>query len=250
MKEVTVISIWNKKEQFQHFVKVLNEQRNIKINLISIDNSANKYRGAREAYNSVLSQINTEIVFFMHPDIVFCDEMNMAYMLESVENLNEYGVVGVAGCKEGRQWNLLSNIIHGKMKENAGINVNEIEEVQTVDECLFIMRKQYLEEEGFSELLGWHLYAVEQCLIAIEKGYKNYIIPVKVWHQSSGGSLDPSYMKCLSEIIKMFGERHMYINTTVKQWVTKGVLARLYREYYYLKQIMKKYIVYMSRRFR
>ncbi len=59
-------------------------------------------------------------------------------------------------------------------------------EVQTVDECFFIMNKNIIEKMKFTSLNGWHLYAVEQCLRMTKLGKRNYVVPANLWHLSDG----------------------------------------------------------------
>lgn len=239
----TIISISNNKKITDGFRVNLSEQKNVSYQLIIIDNRNNIFNGAREAFNSVLGQIENEIVIFSHPDIRFLSDNGLSSILEEVKKIDCYGVIGVAGCQEGIQWKLLSNIKHGKLKKDAGEKITDYAEVQTVDECFFVMKKTVIQKMKFTKLPGWHLYAVEQCLRMINEDKKNYIIPADLWHISDGNSLDPRYMTCLEQILKIYAKNIEFINTTVKQWKTQGIKAWLYRKYYFVKQIIKKRLI-------
>lgn len=239
----TIISISNNKKITDEFIVNLSEQKNVSYQLIVIDNRNNIFNGARGAFNSVLGQIENEIVIFSHPDIRFLSDNALSSILENVKKIDDYGVIGVAGCKEGIQWKLLSNIKHGKLKKDAGEKIADFTEVQTVDECFFVMKKEVIKRVQFTKLSGWHLYAVEQCLRMINEGKRNYIIPADLWHISDGKSLDPQYMICLEQVLKLYKENIEFINSTVKQWKTHGRKAWLYRKYYFYKQIVKKRLI-------
>lgn len=238
----TIVVICNKEKVLKEYTENLNTQKNVIFQLIVIDNTDNQYSGARMAFNSFLAQIEHEIVIFSHPDIRFRSDYALANILRETAKIDDYGVVGIAGCASGQIWKILTNIVHGDKKVEAGERILDITEVQTVDECFFIMKKDMIQKIKFKNKDGWHLYAVEQSLQMKRDGKKNYVIPADVRHLSDGRSLDPSYMKGLEEIIREYKIETEYINTTVKQWKTKGFVAYLYRKYYYIKQVIKKQI--------
>lgn len=237
----TIIVIYNDPTILDGFLTSLKTQEGVKYQLLLLDNCRDVFSGARQAYNSVLDQVEFPYVICCHPDIRFLERDALKYMIEAVEQIPSFGVVGVAGCPEGKKWELLSGILHGKERKQAGIPVSKATLVQTVDECFFVMEKEFLQDVRFSYLPGWHQYAVEQCLRAKEEGRDNYVIPAKLWHLSDGASLGPSYMKMLEVLIAAYPE-FSYMNTTVKQWKTKGVVSFCYRKYYLCKQWIKQKI--------
>ena len=240
----TIIVISNKEYVLKEYKKCLQTQKNVEYQLIVIDNTKKIYKSARKAFNSVLDQAYYETVVFSHPDIRFISENALFEILQMTEEIADFGVCGIAGCQGGEEWKILSNIIHGDKKKEAGKKIKQAIEVQTVDECFFLMKRETIQELRFTDEEGWHLYAVEQCLRMIDKGKKNYVVPAKIWHLSDGRSLDPTYMNILERIINKYRTNMGYINTTVKQWRTKGIKACLYRKFYYMKQIIKR-IIYM-----
>lgn len=236
----TIVVIANKAEVLEDYIKSLDAQTNVVFQLIVIDNKDNQYSGARKAFNSVLAQAKYDVVIFSHPDIRFMTDTALADIMLQIESLNNFGVVGIAGCAEGRTWRILSNIVHGTDKDNAGTKISNPIEVQTVDECFFAMERDVAQKNNFINEDGWHLYAVEQCLQMRRINKKNYIVPADVWHLSNGKSLGPTYLKDLERVIDEYKNDTEYINTTVKQWKTKGIRPYLYRRYYYVKQIIKR----------
>lgn len=65
--------------------------------------------------------------------------------------------------------------------------------------------EKLLEKIPFSNIEGWHMYAVEQCLQATLDGKKNYVIPSRIWHLSAGVSEDRNYVRIGKEIVKRYG---------------------------------------------
>ena len=133
----------------------------------------------------------------------------------------------------------MSNIVHGPKKEQAGIKIIEPREVQTLDECMFIIKSDYFQKHNFFERTSWHLYAVEYCINALINGDKVYVIPANVWHLSDGKSLDQLYVKSLIEMSSEYRYKFNTLYTTVRKWPIKGFKGYVYLRYYYLKQFLK-----------
>lgn len=211
---------------------------------IFIDNRNNQFASARDAFNSVIGSVSGETVIFLHQDIRFLQDNVLENILNYVWKLDRYGVVGVAGCPNAPTWKIFTNIVHGAKRVSVGEKINEMTEVQTVDECFFVMCRKELQKLRFNNISGWHMYAVEQCLRSIQDGLKNYVVPADgLWHVSDGKSLGPEYMDTLDEMIKRYGEDFDYFNTTIKFWKTHGINAYIYRHYYKIKQILKRAIL-------
>lgn len=242
----TILCIYDRQHIMDDFLANLFTQKlcGIEYQLIPIDNTRNQFHSAREAYDEYLDQIKYNIVLFMHPDIRFLSENVLRYLVEQISKIRNYGVVGIAGCTYGKKYQILSNIVHGIDKRQVGKKISKTIEIQTVDECCFAIKKEIVQKFKFSELDGWHMYAVEQCLRMNENGMKNYLVPADgIWHMSDGKSLGPEYLTCLEQLIKRHRNQVRYINTTIKQWKTNGLVAYIYRKYYFVKQVVKK-IVY------
>lgn len=242
MSTITIVTIWNKEAVFREFVEDLKRQEGVEYTLLDVDNSKNRYSSAREAFNAQLPHIETEYVAFAHQDIRFLDRQALADILHWVQQQENLGIAGVAGCPEGERWELISNIVHGADAVPAGRPVEKAEPVQSVDECLFILKTEVLRRYPFSRKTGWHMYAVEQCLELAAAGYDNVVVPARIWHLSSGDSLDHTYLYTLEEMIRQYGSQTLYLNTTVKQWKTQGTKARVYRCYYLQKMKLKRFL--------
>lgn len=103
---------------------------------------------------------------------------------------------------------------------------NEIEkpvQVQTLDELLVIIPRDIFADHRFDAecCRGWHLYAVEYCLrIKYRTEYEPYVLPLSVWHRSTGMDLDDSYYKTFHRMVDkhhevMNGDR---VYATTKEW--------------------------------
>lgn len=245
--EISILAIVNNEKVYDEFLKSLKTQKNVNFELIPIFNVDNEYDSARQIFNKASVDAKGEWLCFSHPDIRFLDENALENILLEINSIpvskGEIGVIGVAGAIRNKNDRIiLSNIYHGVNKQLAGTRISKLEEVETVDECLFIVKKDSFLKHPFSSKKGYHLYAVEYCLDCLEDNRHNYVIPANVWHLSNGKSLGPDYIVQLKQLIEEKQNKYDLICTTVKAWKTRGLLAKLYIEYYYYKQLIKKYL--------
>lgn len=240
MIDVSIITIINDINVYNDFLDNLSTQVDVTYELIAIDNINSQFTSARTAYNSNVDKATGKYLIFMHPDVRFHSKRSLADIILYAEKIKTFGVVGVAGCPEkledGKRI-ILSNIVHGHNKKDAGRHISDPVPVQTVDECFFIVHNR--KEKVFSDREGWHLYAVELCLDRILSGDVNYVVPANLWHISDGKSLDYKYIIQLKALIPKYKDHFTTINTTVKKWEIHGIKSVIYLNYYLLKQYIK-----------
>ena len=240
------LTIVNRDAIFEEFKSDLLNQSVDNIELIKIDNTKNEYSSARQAYNDAAIKASGKYLIFSHPDIRFLNKDVVKKIIEQIEKAESFGVIGIAGAKQdkGKKSIIITSIVHGSDKHTFGDErCLSIEEVQTVDECLFVVKREYFLKNPFPVKEGWHLYAVEYCLDCIMNGESNYVIPAEIWHMSEGKSLDEKYVEQIEVLIKERKKQFDTIYTTIKTWRTRGTSAWLYRKYYWLKQRIKRMIV-------
>lgn len=238
----SLISIKNKPNIYQEFLLNLQQQKKVDYELITIDNCNGEYNSARLAYNEAIKKASGKYIIFIHPDIRFMNSHALFDILTCIDSLSNFGVIGVAGSPTRRingKRVILSNILHGLNQQPAGIKIEEPLQVQTLDECFFLIQASLLKQHPFSNEKGWHLYAVEYCLQAISYHKKNYVVPADILHLSDGKSLDYHYVLQLKRIIAKYKSTTKVINTTVNGWNTRGFLSRIYINYFLVKQWLK-----------
>jgi GT2 family glycosyltransferase len=239
----TVISVYNNKEIFEKcLLSSLNKQLS-EFETIFIDNTHNVYQSAAKAFNEAIEKANGKYIIFAHQDIIIEDPEWMIKVQEVLDSLENIGVVGVAGCKENEK-GVYTNIRHGSDKRYAGdYRVNKPIEVQTVDECLFIIPKDVLKKIQFDEATcyNWHFYAADFCLQSALEGYKVYVIPSDIYHLSPGNSLNLDYYKTAKRLYKKYKKSYKIINTTCSRWETKKFLVQYF--YRVSKHIIKKFLI-------
>lgn len=244
----SLITIANKEAIYEKFLCSLKTQQGVDFEILTVFNYHNEERSAREAYNRMAHMATGQYLIFLHPDIRFLSNSSLYEIMRWVTSAPLFGVIGVAGADAptvGHMSTLYSNIYNGEDKHRVGNTINELHEIQTVDECMFIVDREYFMSNPFGTRLGWHLYAVEYCLQCQSRGRRNFVAPADaIWHLSDGRSLDPSYVKQVRDLMDEYCEQFDCIYTTVKAWKTRGVRAHIYNTWYYYKQWLKKMILW------
>lgn len=185
--------------------------------LITIDNSGNKY-SIFEAYNLGIERSKGEYLCFVHDDILFHTQ-NWGNNLENIfATNNDYGLIGVAGSSQKTRtpsgwWDCRDeyksiNIIQhdpkrGVVKEYFGFDNSILNEVAIVDGVFLALRKEI--NVVFDQTLkGFHNYDFN---IAIETKKKNYKIGVTnqiLIEHFSIGNLNREWLQSIIQIHKKY----------------------------------------------
>ena len=248
-KQFSLITIVNKEPVYQEFKQGLEEQVGVDYELIRINNDHQQFTSARAAYNQAAERAHGEYLVFLHPDIRFLTPTSLKDLLDQVVALPKLGVAGIAGCPTELQNGdrlILTTIVQGKDQEPVPTAepIATATPVQTVDECFFVMTKNFWRAHPFTDCPGWHFYAVEQSLIALQNGFQNYVLPAQIWHTSAGASEDYHYVQIARRMIKEYGADFPVINTTVRKWETRGLAAQVNSLLY----LGKRYVTTLLRR--
>ncbi len=225
---ISIISASNDKNILNKcLIKSLERQTYKEYELIVIDTTRKKYNGCIEAFEEGIKKSKGDILIFVHHDVIFEKEDELEKIVENIRKI-DFGIAGVAGASIKRNF-LIGNITNGPKKEKvSNIEIDKPVKVQTVDEVLFVIKKEVLQEHPFNrENNTWHLYAVEYSLEMLKMGKEVYVIPSNIYHVSPGYSLNRSYFDYLPKVIKKYKKMNRWINTTVGSWYTNPLLFKL-----------------------
>lgn len=225
---ISIICISNNEKILDDYLlSSLKKQTYKDYELIIMDNTNNQYKCAISAFNEGVKKAKGDTLLFVHHDVKFEDKNELENIAKQINNL-EYGIVGVAGASFTRN-SLIGNITNGPNKEKISNNIiNEPTKVQTLDEVLFIIKRETLEKYPFDTSNDtWHLYAVEYSLNMHNNNKQVYVIPSNIYHASPGYSLNKSYFKYLPKVIKKYKKNYKNINTTVGSWYTNKLLFNI-----------------------
>lgn len=226
----SLMTIVNKEGVYKDFKKSLSTQKGVNYELIKIKNDHNQFDSARAAFNAAMKHAHGDYFVFLHPDMRFLDDYSLRDALNQIVELDNLGVAGVAGCPyelHHHQSTIVTSIVQGDPYYHFGKMIHQITDVQTVDECFFVMQRDFALQHPFSDIKGWHMYAVEQCLVALLHEKKNYVVPARMWHYSTGYSENWQYVQTGREIVERYGKHFSSINTTITTWNTHSKLNML-----------------------
>lgn len=240
-KEITIVCCYNKIDEFNRLVEDINNQ-DIKCDIIGLDNRDNKYKSCANAYNIATKDIKTKYVLYSHQDIDLVYKDTISKLVNYIKRINTYDILGVAGAYgDNDRLSLISNIRTKDGSEYAIPNKlsNDLQEVQTVDECIFGGYTECFKKYPFDDDLcdNYHLYAVEISLRAIIRGDKVFVCDIDLIHKSPGNA-DKRFFKGVYKLAKAYSNKIDYIYTTNAISST----APFKREVYYIKQLIKLFI--------
>lgn len=168
--------------------------------LIIIDNSENKY-SIFEAYNKGIEQSKSEILCFIHDDILFHSENWGTKLIEIFNSDNKIGLIGVAGSKAKtkapsgwwnsphklKQVNIIQHIETGEVERwEYGLENTLLTEVVAIDGVFMAARRD--KNISFdTSLKGFHNYDLNISVEYKTKGYKVVVTKeIEIEHFSSG----------------------------------------------------------------
>lgn len=225
---ISVICISNKPEILNQYLIPSLKQQSEEYELILIDNQQNEFLSASSALNDGIQKAHGELIVFVHQDVVLEDKDCLIKTRNALEQLGSKVFLGAAGASH--DGSVLTNIIQGKDKKNAGIRLSEdIQQVQTLDEVYFAGWRQTFIEHPFDEKIikGWHLYAVDQSLSLSSLGYTICVLPLKIYHLSTG-KLNVDYVYSFFKVFLKHRKKHAQISTTCTSTRTDWLRAIRY----------------------
>ena len=226
---LSIICSSNNKEILNNYLlKSLGKQSYKDYELIIIDTLNNNYDCSIAAFNDGIAKSKGDLLMFVHHDVEFIDKDSLKNIMDEINKLDDFGIVGVAGTIYERN-HIVSNITQGDKHEYVTDDkIDSPREVFTLDEVLFVIKKSVINEIPFNiNNNTWHLYAVEYSLLMHDNGKGVYVIPANIHHASPGLSLNDSYFEYLPNILKKYRKKYKSINTTVGCWYTNKLLFKL-----------------------
>ncbi|MDX6443616.1 MAG: hypothetical protein QOH71_690 [Blastocatellia bacterium] len=183
---LSIICVFNDAEVLKNRLLHGLAAQNTSHELITIDNVSGRFDSAAKALNWGAAQSHGDWIVFLHQDIELLSEDWIARAEKLLAASDLEGWAGVAGFTSEAK--LRGIILDRGML--LGSPFEKPREVQTLDECLLIHRRQPERDRYFDEdVPGWHAYGVDACCAAIRGGATNYVLPLPVWHDSKSTNL-------------------------------------------------------------
>lgn len=216
----SLICCWNDPKQLKEllldsYTHVYNQEE--KPTLFLIDNSANKYNSAAEAFNSEYEAHKQElddILIFLHQDIAFDNATFFNRIAQEISN-DKQQIIGAAGMN--KNGSVCSNLKYKDTKEYiVRQQIKDKQLVESIDECCFAIPKEVFERIKFDEKTcnHWHLYGVDFCYSAKNVGIPSYVIPEPLYHKhnDTGGLItDNHFLHTMWKLVRKHRKQHSTI---------------------------------------
>ena len=157
------------------------------VQYVPVDNVDHQFASAGAALNHGASMATGEVLVFVHQDVYL---HAMGPLLAQARRLGPggWGMIGAAGITSG-------GVLVGSMRDRmvlTGVDADEPVEVDSVDEVLFMVRRDLVAEQPLVEVpaLAWHGYAVEYGLRLRALGLRTGAANCAVTHNSLTINLD------------------------------------------------------------
>ena len=223
---ISLICCTNNLKTYEEMLLNSLKAQNVEYEVVLINNEDKQYSSASSALNAGAKLAKGEYLVFVHQDITFQDPSFLMNIIKHIDNLN--GIVGVAGSLEEK--GVVTNLRQGAQKQLGGeLTLSEPMKVQTLDEVLIACHRSVYELVKFDEVTcdDWHLYGVDFCLSAAEKGIKSFVVPDEIYHKSSG-KISLGYALSLRKVLKKHRKTFNKIYTTCSISSTKPLRATQY----------------------
>lgn len=159
------------------------------VDYIPVDNRQQEFTSAGAALNHGAASARYDVVVFVHQDVYLHSIDRIATVATALEG-GQWGLLGASGVSWDGKWHL-----KGRMRDRVvlvGEDVHEPVEVQSLDEVLFLVRRERVLTHPLSTDpdLAWHAYAVEYGLRMIHLGLKVGAANLAITHNSRSVNLD------------------------------------------------------------
>lgn len=211
----------NKELMHEMLVSSLEKQTFKDYEFLPINNKELGFVSASETLNYASNNAIGEILVYAHQDLSLVDEDFLKKLCAFCDEY-EFGVAGVAGVV-GKEKQVFSSVTMDIDYRIAGKQLNEVKEVDALDECLFIIKKDnFMKFDNLGDT--WHFYAVEYSIRCKLANKKVLLFPLSVYHLSPGWSLNDNYWKTLKLLAKKYRSTHKKIYTCMGSFRTDILL--------------------------
>ena len=235
---IAVIAVVNDRAVYDAMLGASLSRQRFRYAAVVMDNGAGGFRSAASAFNVAGRQADGDFLFFAHQDVSFESERWLEDAEALLRSVPDLGIAGVAGARPG-PWSgreVVSLIRDSDPPQRLGhVEERAIAPVQTVDECAFFVPRDVFERQRFDERTcdGWHLYAVDYSLSALEAGLQVRALPLPLYHRSGGKTVERlgittfehAYFRTLRRVAAKHASHVPTIYTTCGAWRTDRSLT-------------------------
>jgi len=181
---ISVVCVYNNQRILRDVLLKSLDTQTVNFELITLDNTDNKYCSAAEALNCGGEKGKGEYIMFAHQDIWLDSNSWLEEAEKVLASIPDLGIAGIHGVSEkdrDRYQRFKTSIL--ELSGKYGL-AEKPEEVQTLDECLLIVPRSVFAGIQFDEKVfdGWDCYGADYCLSVSRLGLKAYVIPIPCSH--------------------------------------------------------------------
>ncbi len=222
---ISIVCVYNNKNMLENVLLKSLENQSVQFELITLDNRNNRFKSAAEALNYGGRKAKGDYIVFAHQDMLFSDDLWLENAERVLGTILDLGVAGVAGASEkGSTWKERCRHSITVFDENWDVApVENVEEVQTLDECVLIVPQSVFSKVKFDEKIfdGWDSYGPDYCLAAKRHGKKSYVIPGESSHCSLRAGSRPWEFKGLLKYQKRLYKKYKTDHQMIYTWMGK-----------------------------
>ena len=237
---ISIVCVFNDRRKLTKSLLHSLEAQNTKYELILLDNTKNKFKSAAQAWNYGGEKTKGDFIMFVHQDIWLSSTSWLRDTEKILISLKNLGTAGVAGMSEsGRNWEERSRWSISRFIMKTRNRVQNVEEVQTLDNCLIIVPKSIFNNLKFDQDLfnGWDCYGADYCLNVKKLGLKNYVIPLECSHSCLMRRTSAMEMKILNKFQRKLYNKHKKNFKRIYTWLGKISRVKI------IKQILWEFIM-------
>jgi len=181
---ISVVCVYNNQRTLREVLLKSLDTQTVHFELITLDNTDNKYKSAAEALNYGGGKANGEYIMFVHQDIWLDSNSWLEEAERVLASIPDLGIAGIHGVSEkgrDRYERFKTSIL--ELPGRYGL-VQKPEKVQTLDECLMIVPGSVFARLQFDKKVfdGWDCYGADYCLSVRRLGLRAYVIPIPCSH--------------------------------------------------------------------
>lgn len=218
---ISIICVFNNRQILEScLLKSLSREKD-EYDLVLVDNTEKAFSSAAAALNYGAEKAKGDYLAFVHQDVVFGEQFSLMHLQTQLDALPSGSIAGAAG--RANEDGVMTSITHGNPPVPAGsIFIDRPKICQTLDEVFVVVPRETFDKIRFDERIctGWHLYAVDFCLSAGERGYKSFALPMNLHHRSPGYSMDDTFYEILKKVVSKHKRSFKTIYSTNGVWPT------------------------------
>lgn len=215
---VSVICVYNDAQKLSKFLQASLEKQTYPFELIAIDNRQGQYTAAGTTLNAAARQARFPYLVFAHQDVAF---ISMHWLRKAIRIIRKFDKPGLYGVAGNGSTGMVASVFHGSPPAPAGPSPATMVEVQTLDGCLVILSKAIHDKLPFDESLkGWYLHVENYCLDLARYGYKSYVLPFAIYHESTGPATPKAYESEHNYLLRKHRSFVKVVYATVGEWRT------------------------------